>query len=259
MSVASTQTDDASGTMLERSTDVVVVADADGNITYTSPSVEHVLGYRPDQFVARLWDIIHPDDRDAARTMSTRCRSNPGELIRGAARHCHADGTWISMDVIVINLLHDPVVQGVVTNFRDVTDQSQAAEALRESEDRFRALVANLSDAIAVVSADGEFTFVGESVSQVLGYAPEQLMGTNGSDLVHPDDLELVASLAAQARVTSGRAAHLRDARPSRRRFVALDRSDGHQPPGHAQRPWRGLQLPRRHPAACRAGSAAGE
>ena len=184
--------------MLEQSPDVVVIADDSGRITYISPSVEMVLGYPAEQFMDQVWDIIHPDDREESRDMSARARSNPGELVRGAARHQHADGRWVSMDVIVVNLLHDPVVQGVLTNFRDVTDKSRAQDALRESDDRFRALVANLSDAIAVVSEEGLFTFVGESVSRVLGYTAEELVGTDVRTLVHPDDLERATEIAAK-------------------------------------------------------------
>jgi diguanylate cyclase (GGDEF)-like protein/PAS domain S-box-containing protein len=184
--------------MLEQSSDVVVIAGDDGRITYISPSVERVLGYPPSQFTDRLWDIIHPDDRADARGMSAKARSNPGELVRGEARHRRADGSWASMDVIVINLLHDPVVQGVVTNFRDVTDKSRAEEAVRASEDRFRALIANLSDAIAVVGEGGRFTFVGESVTKVLGYQPHELLGMDVRDFVHPDDLERAAEMAAK-------------------------------------------------------------
>jgi diguanylate cyclase (GGDEF)-like protein/PAS domain S-box-containing protein len=184
--------------MLEQSSDVVVIADDDGRITYISPSVEHVLGYPPDQFTDRLWDIIHPDDRANSRRMSVKARSNPGELVRGEARHRRSDGTWASMDVIVINLLHDPVVQGVVTNFRDVTDKSKAEEALRASEERFRALVANLSDAIAVVGDGGVLTFVGESVTKVLGYRPHELLGMDVRDFVHPDDLERAEEMATK-------------------------------------------------------------
>jgi len=182
--------------MLEQSSDVVVIADDNGRITYISPSVEAVLGYPAGQFIDQVWDIIHPDDRAGSRDMSARARANPGELVRGTARHHHTDGRWVSMDIIVVNLLHDPVVQGVLTNFRDVTYKSQAADALRESEVRFRALVANLSDAIAVVSADAQFTFVGDSVTRVLGYSPEELVGTDVRRLVHPDDLEQAVEIA---------------------------------------------------------------
>ncbi|HEY2812657.1 MAG TPA: PAS domain S-box protein [Acidimicrobiales bacterium] len=185
-------------TLLERSAEIVIVTDGRNQITYITPSVEQVLGYPPDRFVDGLWAIVHPDDLATAHEMSNRCRSNPGEFVRGTGRHLHADGTWRTMDVTAVNLLHDPAVRGVITNLRDVTETSQAVEALRASEDRFRALVANLSDAISVVSREGRFTFVGESVARVLGYAPDDLVGADVFSLVHPDDADKAAEVGRE-------------------------------------------------------------
>jgi len=202
-------------TLLERSTDVVIVMDAARRITYMSPSIEDVLGYPVESFTDGLWPIIHPDDVTIAREMSEQVRNRPGEWMRGVGRHRHADGTWRSMDVTAINLLHDPVVRGVVTNLRDVTDRVEAVDALRQSEDRFRALIANLTDAIAIVSQEGEFLFVGDSVQRLLGYAPQDLVGTFVRDLIHPDDRARSADIARKIAahpgepvVDEGRARH---------------------------------------------------
>jgi diguanylate cyclase (GGDEF)-like protein/PAS domain S-box-containing protein len=176
-------------TLLERAADIVIVAGPDRRITYISPSVERLLGYPADRFIDGLWDVIHPDDLAMAQEMSAYCRDHPGEYIDGEGRHRHADGTWRHLAVTAVNLLHEPLINGVVTTLRDVTDRHEAEEAVRRNEERFRALIAHLSDAIAVLDADGRFAFVGESVTPVLGYAPDELVGTMARDLIHPDDL----------------------------------------------------------------------
>ena len=60
----------------------------------------------------------------------------------------------------------------------------------RRGEERLRALVSDVLDVIMVVSPDGGLTYLSPSVERILGHAPEDLIGTNGLDLVSPDDTE---------------------------------------------------------------------
>ena len=64
----------------------------------------------------------------------------------------------------------------------------RAEEALRRSEEHFRSLIENAQDVIAVVDPDGVITYASPSVSEVLGYEPDALVGTAFTDLAHPED-----------------------------------------------------------------------
>jgi two-component system cell cycle sensor histidine kinase/response regulator CckA len=103
------------------------------------------------------------------------------------------DGTpaWVLEDMIVLEegAAGELVLEG---NIMDVTGRRQAQEAVRHSAERFRALVQNSSDVISVLRADGNLTFVGPSVKAVLGYEPEELVGRNILEIVHPEDLPVV-------------------------------------------------------------------
>jgi PAS domain S-box-containing protein len=80
---------------------------------------------------------------------------------------------------------------------RDMTDKKRADEALRQSEQRFRALVENASDLIVIIDADGTIRFVSPSIERVMGYRDEDILGMNILSLVRPNDLEVaVESLA---------------------------------------------------------------
>ena len=65
----------------------------------------------------------------------------------------------------------------------------KAEQKLRESEMRFRALIENASDIIAVLDNDGQIKYASPSVQRVLGYAPQEMVGQAVSGFVHPDDL----------------------------------------------------------------------
>jgi PAS domain S-box-containing protein len=62
-------------------------------------------------------------------------------------------------------------------------------EALNQSEERFRSLIEHSYGAVVLIDANGTFTYVGPSIRRVLGYETHELLGTNGFNLVHPDDL----------------------------------------------------------------------
>jgi diguanylate cyclase (GGDEF)-like protein/PAS domain S-box-containing protein len=75
---------------------------------------------------------------------------------------------------------------------------------LRESEQRFRALVHHASDVFTVIGADAVIRFQSPAIEQVLGYLPEDLIGRSFPDLVEPDDRETAGQLFAQSRTRPG-------------------------------------------------------
>ncbi len=76
--------------------------------------------------------------------------------------------------------------------------------AAPRSERWFRSLVENASDVITILEADGTIRYVSPAVERVLGYKPEELVGTDVFNLIHPDDLEHKFGLLAQVLETSG-------------------------------------------------------
>ncbi len=74
-----------------------------------------------------------------------------------------------------------------------------ARRALRASEQRFRALVENCSDIITALDLHGTILYISPAVHRILGYTPEELIDTDGFDLVHPDDLPRMRDMLSAA------------------------------------------------------------
>jgi PAS domain S-box-containing protein len=98
--------------LVQHASDVVTILDADGTITYESPAVERVLGYRPEELVGtNAFDRVHPDDLDGVSRVFADELANGGTLLAPVEyRFRHADGSWRYLESVGNNLLDDPSV-----------------------------------------------------------------------------------------------------------------------------------------------------
>jgi two-component system cell cycle sensor histidine kinase/response regulator CckA len=78
----------------------------------------------------------------------------------------------------------------VVAVFSDVTERRRAETALRESEEKYRATFNNAAVGMDLVDSAGRFVQVNETLSNLLGYAPEELLSLSVFDVTHPEDLQ---------------------------------------------------------------------
>lgn len=77
---------------------------------------------------------------------------------------------------------------GILISIQDITQIKKAEAALRNSEERFRSLVSNISDLILLINKDGIILYQSDSVEKILGYSSDYSIGKNIQDFIHPDD-----------------------------------------------------------------------
>ena len=164
--------------MIEHSSDIVCVADRTGGFSFMSPAAQHLLGFSETALTAMtIAELLHPDDAERVREMTVRVRASVGTTASVEARIGLADGSYLPFELVASNMADQPEINGILINARNVTERKHAEEKLARSEARFRALVQNSSDVVAIVNPEGIITYVSPSVTKVLHYQPEELLG----------------------------------------------------------------------------------
>jgi two-component system, cell cycle sensor histidine kinase and response regulator CckA len=120
--------------LLQNSSDIVSVLDERGVELSVHGPVEKVLGYTPEELVGTP-GFRHVDATDGERLgkILGEMLGEPGCVRRADYRHRHKNGGWVVMESVGTNLLHDPVVKGIVLNSRDVTERVRLQEQLQQA------------------------------------------------------------------------------------------------------------------------------
>src|SRR5215212_1150700 len=117
--------------LVQNSSDIITILDADGTVHYVSPAVERVTGYKPEEQVGtNAFGSVHPDDSEQALNTFAEVLKRPGLHPPLEFRVPHKDGSWRYLEHVVNNLLDDPAVRGVVVNSWDVTARKALVEQL---------------------------------------------------------------------------------------------------------------------------------
>lgn len=187
--------------LAENISDIIIMSDQDGTIQFVSPSVERVLGYRPDQFVSITeWvQIIHPQDVDALMSNIQLALLDQQQYISSEFRLRHRDGHFVWCESGGRVARQPDGRATAISVVREIGKRRIATEALESSEARLRVITENMRDLLAQTDAMLCFAYINPAFAQVLGYEPKDLLGRSVFELVHPDDLTAVQQRAVRA------------------------------------------------------------
>jgi PAS domain S-box-containing protein len=176
------------------------MTDTKGNYVYVNETWSAITGFAPDQVQGKYYSLIlHPDDCDRiADEIEEIAKRRVSREIE--TRIIRPDGTvrWIfNHSVPVID--DGGQLTGWVGAVSDITERKKIETALKESEEKYRALTENTGDVLYSVDMDGNITYVSPQVSRY-GYTQEEVISMPLSAFIHPLDISRVRkSLASQA------------------------------------------------------------
>lgn len=164
--------------IVDHSFEVTVIADDDFVILWASPSLAELLGWDATEAAGRpILDFVHPDDVDRVLVRYQRALTDDGPEPSTPIRISTAAGTWRHVMVVAADRRDDPDVHGIILNLRDAEAQVAAERALTESETRYRMLVENATDVVAILDPDTTIRWISPTVRSILGIEPEELVG----------------------------------------------------------------------------------
>ncbi|MCC6489287.1 MAG: PAS domain S-box protein [Candidatus Hydrogenedentes bacterium] len=179
---------DAFQTMVEHSQDIMAVIDEEGRITYVTPSVHRVLGYRTEDLVGNASsEYVHPDDLPALQQAYRRPRRADEAAPVVTCRVRHKEGTWRYFETAGNRLHVTAGVPGIVLSFRDVTERKLWERAIRESERRNSAVIDNAMDAYLAMNASGMIIGWNTQAEAMFGWRREKVLGQRLSSIILPE------------------------------------------------------------------------
>lgn len=190
--------------LFENAVEGIFRSTLEGQFVEVNPALIDLLGY---DSAAEMLTLKLPE------VICTLIQNNPPNMLNMVDVFWHKkDDALIIVDVSA-RLTFDG--QGTPLYFDgtivDVTERRQAEEALRQSEERFRAVVENGTDIIGILDGNGSVTYVSPTVQRILGYDFESIEGENPFNFVHTDDLtatrDFVTHAVAGISTTNGDAA----------------------------------------------------
>jgi PAS domain S-box-containing protein len=169
----------------------ILVFDTAGRIVLVNAQTEELFAYGLDELLSQSVEVLLPELFREDRLQQTAASTDALELQRGPAslglRGLRKDGAVLPLEINMVPL-DTPDGPLVCCMIRKIASREQAEQALRETEERFRLMVENSHDIMTVRDADGKVRYTSPSIDRIMGYTQEQMVGTTGFELIHPEE-----------------------------------------------------------------------
>ena len=179
---------------IEITSDWLWEVDRDGTYTYVSPKVRELLGYEPEEIIGKTpFDLMPADEAEQAADEFRNVVALKKPLERLVNVNLCKDGHRVVLETSAVPVLDvDGKLLGYRGIDRDITVRDRAEEALRDSEQRYRAIVEDQTELICRWLPGGVHTFVNEAYCRCFGKSHDQLVGHNLMELIPREDHQRV-------------------------------------------------------------------
>lgn len=170
--------------LVERGLDMIMLRTPEGGIHYASPAVTDVLKRSNSEILeTNVYDLIHPDDLPGLFTAIKRILEIPGSYCFRQQRYLRKDGEWIWCEGYITNLMQEPGIHALVSNFRDISEKKKREEQQEFERNNMNALINNTHDLMWSVDRDLKLISFNEPFARVFSRKNGEPI-TNGSSVL---------------------------------------------------------------------------
>ena len=168
-------------TLAEQSLVGIIVLQ-DSSVIFANDAVAEICGYSVEELLslspAKVQALVHPEDQSLVWGRLRDRLAGKAVPSHYQCRIIHKDGAvrWVEMYSNRIEYGGKPAIQAVII---DITEQKQAEEMLRRSEQKYRTILEEMGDGYFETDLAGNLTFVNDAMIRVLGYSKEEIIGMN--------------------------------------------------------------------------------
>ncbi len=190
--------------VIENALDIIMTVSKTGTFKYVSPSVETILGYKPDELIGEnIFKYVHMADIPRAIIDFSKAILTNKVPDTNAFNILHKDGSTRLLEGVGNNQFNNLAISGFIMNIHDVTSRNQAEaelilvkEEAEASENRFRAMIEASPDGTVITSLEAKVQYVSPKVVTMWGYPHESVMlGKQMTDFLRNDYHEKAAQL----------------------------------------------------------------
>ncbi|WP_017721041.1 PAS domain S-box protein [Kamptonema formosum] len=157
----------------------IFMLDPSGHVVSWNRAAERIKGYRTEEIIGKHFSCYYQlEDIQQGKPQRLLERAAASGKVEDEGWRVRADGSRFWANVVITALRDDSgVLRGFAKMTRDITERKQAAEALRESEERYRSAIETAAEGIVLLYADGRSSTCNASAERILGLSAHQMTG----------------------------------------------------------------------------------
>ena len=178
------------GEVFEHAPGGMCVGSLDGRFLRVNAELGRMLGYSEQELLSKTWDqVTHPEDREASHGRIDELKKDPRRCLDSEKRYIHRDGSvvWARIKMSAVRDAAGNALYFAI-HVEDITERKRVAEALRESENRFRHIADSSPSMMWVTNEQGGIEFMNRMLLAFGGATMQQVEGDQWRRFFHPDD-----------------------------------------------------------------------
>ncbi len=183
---------------------ISIILDLDGNINYCNDYLSRLSGWNREELLGNNWFDLFITDTDKMRIFFRECilRDYFPENYQNPIKTKKGEERFISWTNTMLRDADGRMI-GIASIGKDISDIRITEEALKKSEENFRRITENMNDLVCQVDINGIYLYLSPSYQKVLGFTPNELIGTSIFDFIHPTEADIIRNEFKKALATN--------------------------------------------------------